>query len=74
MYNDVMNDKHILQRGQPPISDKYADKTKSFNFIIPLYQFEYLQKRSNDVGLSNAEYLRRLIEADMAQNHQTNND
>jgi hypothetical protein len=63
-----MKDKqHIMSRGQPSISQKYSEETTAFRFILPISQMEHLREQSTLYDITMAEYVRRLIDADMAQ-------
>lgn len=58
-------DDYIIARGQPPLSDKYGEDTKAFRLLLPVSQHEYVLSTAKKLKISAAEYIRRLIAADM---------
>lgn len=53
--------KYILTPGQPSIEKRYGEETTRITFTLPASFAEYLKSRD----IPAAEYLRRLIAADM---------
>ena len=53
--------KYILSPGQPSLEKKYGEETTRMTFTLPLSMHKWLS--SQDIPA--AEYLRRLIAADM---------
>ena len=61
---------YIIERGQPPLERKYGESVPFFKFMIPDSQHAYVKQCAEDAGISAAEYLRQLIEADMQKQRQ----
>ena len=60
----------VVKRGQPSIADRYREPTTSFRFTLTESQHAYVKQCAEDAGISAAEYLRQLIEADMQKQRQ----
>lgn len=53
--------KYILSPGQPSLEKKYGEETTRVTFTLPVSMKEWLSSQE----ITAAEYLRRLIAADM---------
>lgn len=64
-----MGEKEFIkpQTGPPSLEELRGEPFTSFRFMLPKRHHEYLKSKSIQKRVTVAEYLRRLIEADMIQ-------
>lgn len=59
--------RYEYKRGQTPLKKIVGEEVTALRFMLPISQLEYLKARAAADKIPMAEYLRRLIAADMTR-------